>query len=569
MVGSMLSPEIEARISEWLNGPIDPVTRDEILRLQREDPESLSDAFYTNLSFGTGGMRGLMGVGPNRMNLYTIQMATQGLANSLKTQKSLRAEHHVFIGYDSRNNSKEFALEAARVLAGNGIIAYLTCDIRPTPFVSFGVRQKECSAGVMITASHNPKEYNGYKVFWSDGGQVVSPHDKEIVSEVAKIESLDQVKIAPENSPLIEIIDPELDLEYLEAIRPLQIDPDENKAVGDQLKITYTPLHGTGLRLVPRALKSWGFTNISLVDHQSVPDGDFPTVKSPNPENLETLQMGIEQMENTLSDLLIATDPDADRVGVVVLHQDAAIPLNGNQIAAICLEYICSTLQEQGRLPKEGAAVTTIVTSDLLGKIAAKYKIAFYEVLTGFKYIGELIHKWENTSQEFLFGAEESYGYLIGTHSRDKDAVVISCLIAEIALKMKVAGATLIDFLEQIYRRYGLYYEKQKTLDFPPGRAGMETMKEMMEKLRTSPPKEIDGSKVTLIEDYTKGVRDLPRSNVLLYRLEDESKIVVRPSGTEPKLKIYAGVHAPYEDGMDSCKQRIERLLHATAHLLQ
>ncbi len=569
----MIPKDVEERINEWLNGPLDQATKDEILLLMHKDEIELINSFYTTLSFGTGGMRGLMGVGPNRMNLYTVQMATQGLANYLLSQPSKRDHHSVFISYDSRNHSLDFAMEAARVLAGNGITVYITFELRPTPFVSFGVRQKECSAGIMITASHNPKEYNGYKVFWEGGGQVVSPHDKAIMEEVKKITSFDQVKIAREKSPLIEIIDPELDDEYLEAIHKLQIDPKEDKKVGDQLKITYSALHGTGIKLLPRALKSWNFTGINLVDAQSFPNGNFPTVKSPNPENPEALKMGLEQLLSTQSDIFIATDPDADRLSVAALHHEKAYPLNGNQTAAICLEYICRMLSEQKRLPQNGAAVTTIVSTDLLGEIAKKYNLAFFEVLTGFKYIGELIHKWEqDLSHKFLFGAEESYGYLIGTHSLDKDAIVMSCLIAEIALLMKVEGRTLIDFLSEIYKKYGFFYETQTTIDLPPGKKGMEMIETMMEKIRNSPPTEILGHKVTLFEDYQKSLHNLPPANVLLFRLENKSKVTIRPSGTEPKLKIYATCFDPkfssYDTNVANAKQSLDRLIDAVEALL-
>ena len=578
MVMPMLDPDIQKRIDTWLNGPIDTESRNEILALQKNDPKTLSDSFYSTLSFGTGGMRGLMGVGSKRMNRYTVRFATQGLANYLLKQEG--RSRHVFIGYDNRINSQEFAMESARVLAGNGISVYLTCEMSPVPFVSFGVRQKNCAAGIMITASHNPKEYNGYKVYWSDGAQVVSPHDNGIIEEVEKISRFDEVKLSSEKSPLIEILDPELDLEYLEAIHSLQVDPKEDKKVGDQLKIIYTPLHGTGLKLVTKALRSWGFTNISLVDHQSVPDGNFPTVKSPNPESAEALSMGIKQLENTLSDILIATDPDADRIGVVVLHEEKGHLLNGNQIATICLEYICMMLQARGALPKDGAVITTIVSTDLLGKIAASYNLAFFEVLTGFKYIGEMIHNWEkeNAPFQFLFGAEESYGALFGTHARDKDAIVLSCLVAEIALLMKVEGRTLIDFLEEIYKKYGYFLEKQKLLDFPHGQEGLEKMNALMEKMRANPEKMINGQAVTLFEDYKTGIRKtkgqeeiltLPKSNVLLFRLEDGSKIVIRPSGTEPKLKIYLGVFAPSEEGSERCETKMEKLLDALSTLIQ
>lgn len=557
----MLSKEVENRVEEWLNGPIDTLTKEEILRLKRSNPSELEDAFYTSLSFGTGGMRGLMGAGTNRVNRYTIQMATQGLANYLLSHPTTRAKPSVFIGYDCRHNSKEFAMEAARVLAGNKIEVFLTFELRPTPFVSFGVRQKECSAGIMITASHNPKEYNGYKVYWSDGAQVVAPHDKGIVEEVKKITSFDQVKLAPSSSPLIQILDPELDFEYLDAIHKLQVDPKEDKWVGAQLKIVYTPLHGTGLQLVPRALKSWGFVNVHLVEHQQVPDGDFPTVTSPNPEDDEALSMGKKQLQNTMSDILLATDPDADRMAVVVLHNDQPVKLSGNQTACICLEYLCQMMKE--KMPKNPAVVSTIVSTELLGVMCRQNELAYFETLTGFKYIGELIHKWEleGNPYSFLFGAEESYGYLIGTHSRDKDAIVMSCLVAEIALLMKVEGRTLVDFLEEIYQKYGRYEEGQKSLSLPPGKEGMNKIKSMMEKLRSSPPQELLGSPIVESIDYLHDDTPLPKSDVLLYRSEDKSKIVVRPSGTEPKLKIYAGVKG-------GGQEKVEQLLHAIGNLL-
>ncbi|NGX40105.1 MAG: Phosphoglucomutase [Chlamydiae bacterium] len=572
------------KANQWLSGPIDQESKHEILELMKS-PDELRDAFYKNLSFGTGGMRGIMGAGTNRINRYTIQMATQGLANYLLKHPPLRERHAVFIGYDSRHNSKEYAWEAARVLAGNGITAYLTCELRPSPFISFGVRNKKCSAGIMITASHNPKEYNGYKVYWSDGAQVVPPHDNGIVKEVEKIESLNDVRLSLENSPLIEIIDPELDFEYLDAIHKLQFDPKEDEQVGDQLKITYSSLHGTGIKLLPRALKSWGFSNINLVDHQSVPDGSFPTIKTPNPENPEALAMGIQQMVDTQSDLFIATDPDADRMGVVVLHKEKPFILTGNQIAAVCLEYICQILTQQERLPEKGAVISTIVSTDLLEVICKHYNLAYFDVLTGFKYIGELIHKWETEQSPytFLFGAEESYGYLIGTHCRDKDATVISCLIAEAALLMNVEGRTLVDFLVEIYKKYGLFFEAQKTLDFPPGKKGMDQMNAMMDKLRKNSPQKIAGVPVEVFEDYQTSQRvnllskavepiSLPSSNVLLFRLKDQSKIVVRPSGTEPKLKIYIGVYEPtfseLDSGLKTCQDKIDTLLHATESLL-
>jgi phosphomannomutase len=561
---------IEERIQQWLKGPIDEMSKQEILRLQRENPSQLEDAFSSSLSFGTGGMRGIMGVGTARMNVYTVQMATQGLAHYLLKQSPKRDRHYVFISYDCRNHSKEFAMQAARVLAGNGIGVYITQEMRPTPYVSFGVRKKECSAGIMITASHNPKEYNGYKVYWSDGAQVVAPHDVGIVDEVGKVSSFDQIRQTPENSPLIQVVDLELDEEYLDALTKLQLDSKEDHLVGDRLKITYTSLHGTGITLVPRALKRWGFDNINPVDAQIIPDGNFSTVKSPNPENGEALSMGIQQMQNTLSDLLIATDPDADRMAVACLHHEKPFTFNGNQIACMCLEYICRTL----KLPKNGAAITTIVSTDLFCRIAKEYGLSCFETLTGFKYIGEWIHKWEeDKSHAFIFGAEESYGFLFGTHSRDKDAVIMSCLVAEIALLMKVEGRTLVDFLEEIYKRYGFYLERQKVLSFPPGQEGMEKMEQMMQTLRARHPTSLQGDEVLQVEDYQKGIHGLPPSDVLLYRLKGGGKIVVRPSGTEPKIKIYGSIHSPTFSSLEKegaqAETTLQGLLDATAALFQ
>lgn len=562
---------------EWLSGPVDPETKQEILELKKTNPAMLRDAFSSTLHFGTGGMRGLMGVGTSKLNPYTIQMATQGLANHL--HKHFKTPS-VFISFDCRNHSKEFAQFTARVLAGNQITAYLCQELRPTPFVSFGVRAKGCSAGVMITASHNPKEYNGYKVFWADGGQVVLPHDEAIAEEVAKIKGLSEVNIAPPNSPFIQLVGPELDLIYLTEIGKLQLSPKEAKEVGDRLSITYTPLHGTGAAFIAKGLKLWGFSHINLVDSQLLPDGNFPTVKSPNPETIEALALGLAQMEATQSDLLIATDPDADRMGVAALHKKRPFVFTGNQIASIFLEFLCSR-----PFPKNSGVVSTIVSTDLLKEIAKKHAVSYFDVLTGFKYIGEKIHQWElgQDPHHFLFGAEESLGYLFGTYARDKDATIASCLVATIALLMKIEGRTLVDYLSEIYKKYGFFAEGQKTIDFPPGKTGMDQMNGMMGKLRTSPPKEIAGKRVEAIEDYQKRVRvdlltkkteplTLPISDVLLYRLEGKGKVVVRPSGTEPKLKIYGAVFAPEFSEMGKMtewgKKKLGELFDATSSLL-
>lgn len=574
-----ISPEIQRRVNYWLAGPFDEETKAQVRALQKENPQDLIDAFFTELSFGTGGMRGLMGPGTCRINIYTIRLATQGLANYvLKQTKDKKPS--VLIGFDSRHHSLEFAQQAARVLAGNGIHVYLLKELRPTPYISFACRFKKASAAIMITASHNPKEYNGYKVYWSDGAQVVHPHDEGIVREAEALKDLSSVKLSAPNDPHIEIVPTSLDEEYLKAIAPLQHFPQQNVKSGPSLKIVYTSLHGTGATIVPRALKEWGFTSVHLVDEQIKPDGDFPTVHFPNPEYKEALQLGIEHLEKTQSDIVLATDPDADRIGVVVKHQGKSVLINGNEMAALCVDFLCEILPQLGKMPANGAFVTTIVTTELFKKIAEANRKHCFEVLTGFKYIGEKIHLWETTNNpyQFLFGAEESYGYLLGTHARDKDAIITSCLIAEMALYAKLHGQTLVDRLHQIYKKYGIFREKQISLNFKPGQEGMEQMAKMMSRLRSNPPASIGGLKVISIEDYEKSTRtfadgkkpeklDLPISDVLLFRLSDKTRLVIRPSGTEPKIKGYGGLFTEHfqtiESGIQECDQRLDLLMNA------
>ncbi len=576
-----IDPAIMGRVNIWLNGPYDDASKAEIRTLLSTNPEALIDAFYTDLTFGTGGLRALMGIGTNRLNAYTIQMATQGLANYLLSQK--KCPLSVVIGFDSRHHSKEFAEETARVLAGNGIHVYLLSELRPTPYISFACRYKKCDAAVMITASHNPKEYNGYKVYWSDGAQIVPPHDTGIIEEVEKIASIAQVKRAEETHPLIEHVDSSLDDAYIKAIESLQHFPHENQTQGSTLKIAYTSFHGTGITMVPKALKSWGFSSIHYVDDQIIPNGDFPTLTFPNPEYKEALKLGIETLISTKSDILFATDPDADRMGVVVMHNGSPVILTGNEVAAICVDYLCTVMKEQGTLPSNGAFVTTIVTTELLKAICTHFNLKIFEVLTGFKYIGELIHLWETTpnSPQFIYGAEESYGGLFGTHARDKDAIVASCLLAEISLHAKMKGKTLVDCLHHIYAMYGIFREAQISIPFQPGKAGMDAMKALMARLRTQLPKEIAGQEVVYVEDYLSHIRtylgektseklSLPSSDVLLFRLKDDSKVIIRPSGTEPKVKIYLSTAlkgAPsIQEGLKSCDQKIETLTQALKH---
>jgi len=572
-----LPPEVQKRVQEWLKPPFDEETSKQVQNLLDHDPEALIDLFYTTISFGTGGMRGVMGIGTNRMNPYTIRSATQGLANYILKQKK-EGTLRIFIGYDCRKHSRQFAEETSRVLAANGIEVYITKELRPTPFVSFGCRYLKCTAAVMITASHNPPEYNGYKVYWSDGAQVVPPHDTGIIEEVKKIESQEEVKLVSFDHPLIHEVKEDVDEAYFQALTPLQNYPDENKRSGAKLHLVYSSLHGTGITLMPEALKRWGFTNVSFVKEQITPDGTFPSAHSPNPEQAEALQLGCEQLIREKADLFIATDPDADRTGVVVNHQGKAVILNGNQVAALCIFYLCTTLSKLGKMPENGAAVTTIVTTDLFPLIAAAFNLTCFRVLTGFKYIGEKIHQWKENNDEFsfIFGAEESLGYLYGTHSRDKDSMIAACLLSEMALEQKLKGKTLLDLLHEIYQQFGLFREKQLSVSFGSSREGAEKMQTIMTELRDNPLQEICGQPVVAIEDYQTGVKTfitsgkkekliLPKSNVLVFALQDESKFIIRPSGTEPKIKIYGMVRqklkGPIDEGLQACDRRLDKIL--------
>jgi len=549
--------ETEKKISSWLKEPFDSETRTAVEALKKISPKELEDSFCTDLSFGTGGLRGLMGIGTNRLNKYTIRKTSQGLANYLKKQFPGQGIS-VVIGFDNRKMSNEFATEAANAFVQNGIDVFICKELRPTPFVSFACRYCKANAAVMITASHNPKEYNGYKVYWQDGAQVVAPHDRGILNEINLLKDFSVLKSSHPGT--LHVLQEKTDEAYIDAIRPLQNYPKENKAHGKDLKIAYTSLHGTGITLAPQALADWGFSTLLTVTEQVIVDGDFPTVKFPNPEYPETLQMGIDLLLSSQSDLLLATDPDADRLGVAVLHKGNFVILNGNEIASICTAYLC-----EKRTLKNRAVVTSIVSTDLIGSICKAHGVACFEVLTGFKYIGEKIRLWETDSPRkfsFLFGAEESYGYLYGTHARDKDAIVSCCLIAEIALGYKKQGKTLVDFLYEIYAKYGVFRETTLSVDFTPGAAGTTAIEAFMKKLRASLPSAFQGLAVTEIQDYLKEKETkLPKSNVLLFKLEKGYKIVIRPSGTEPKLKIYLSLHSePGTSVEDSIKKTDEAL---------
>ena len=535
-------------IDSWLNGDFDNDTKKEIKRMQAEDPAALSDAFYRTLEFGTGGMRGILGVGTNRMNKYTVGFATQGLANYLI--KCFKQNIKVAISFDSRNFSTEFASISANILAANGIQVFLFDSLRPTPELSFAVRYLQCNAGIMITASHNPKEYNGYKVYWNDGGQLVPPHDKNVINEVNKIKSVDQVKWDG-HPELIRMIGKDIDNVYLTLIKRLTLNP-ETVAEAKDLCIVYTPLHGTGISVVPQALADFGFKNVHIVEEQAVTDGNFPTVKSPNPEEHAALELAIAKAKKVKADIVLATDPDADRVGIAVRGKNGDYQLfNGNQTATLLFHYVLSQTNINP-LSNNYFLVKTIVTTDLIHQIATDYNVECFDVLTGFKYIAEKIREFEG-EKKFMVGGEESYGYLVSDFVRDKDAVSACCLIAEMAAYYKtVYHKSLIDQLETLYRQYQYFKEDMVSLT-EPGEAGMQAIQQRMADLREKAPKTLGGKHVLKIYDYktqhsyntvskTSERIELPVSNVLQFVTEDGSKVTVRPSGTEPKIKFYFSV---------------------------
>lgn len=566
-----LDPVTEKNVKLWLDGAYDAATKANIRKMLDENPKEVVDSFYTNLVFGTGGLRGIVGVGCNRMNNYTIRAATQGLTNCILKLPKPSDGYSVFIGYDSRNHSREFSEEAAKVLAANGIKVYLFKKLRPTPLVSYGCRMNKCNAAIMITASHNPPEYNGYKVYWNDGGQVLPPHDQDIIAEVEKITDPSQVKVLKSlETPLIEELLEEVDDSYVKAIHPLQLYPEINKKEGKNLKVVYTSLHGTGITMVPKTLDDWGFTNYLFVDPQVVIDGNFPTVKSPNPEEKSALSMGIDKVIQSGADLLIATDPDADRVGVAVKHHGEVVLLNGNQMAAVLLEHVCNALSDQNRLPEKAVFVKTIGTTELFQAICNSYNRPCVNVLTGFKYIAQKIREWEEDPKnglQYIFGGEESYGYLLGTKVRDKDAVISSALICEVALQAKKQGKTLVDLLHDLYNKHGYYLEKLLSVVFEESKEGKDKMAAGMDRVLNNPPTTLAGKTVVALEDYQTSVRTdlktgkktqitLPKSDVLFFWLEDGSKAMIRPSGTEPKIKIYCGVVLKeYKDLQDAEKR--------------
>lgn len=544
-----MDSNILEKAQSWTRGNFDDETKRRVSEMIKKNPAEVEDSFYRILEFGTGGLRGVMGDGTNRMNKYTVGMATQGLANYV-IQMFPGVEHKMAIAHDSRNNSRFFAQITAEVLAANGFKVFLFEGLRPTPELSFAVRKLGCQSGVMITASHNPKEYNGYKAYWDDGAQFIAPHDENVIKEVEKISSIDQVKWQGNKGNIISI-GREIDEAYLEKLMTLSLSPDVIRSHKD-LKIVYTPLHGTGRMLVPEILKRFGFENIHPVPEQMIADGNFPTIKSPNPEEHSALDMGIKLAEQLNADLVMATDPDADRVGIAIRDdQNQMILLNGNQTAALLFYYVITRWHELGRLNGKQFIVKTIVTSELLREIAVSFNLKYYDVLTGFKYIADIIRKTHG-SEEFIIGGEESYGYLAGDFVRDKDAVGACALIAETLAWAVSKGKTLYELLLEIYCKYGFYKESLLSVT-RKGQSGAHEIRQMMIDYRANPPKEINGSKVIRFKDYDSFTEKdllngkesrilLPQSNVLQFFTEDGSVISVRPSGTEPKIKFYFGV---------------------------
>ncbi len=559
---------LESRVSSWLDSQaIDQETKESIKELQSKNQEELTEAFYKDLEFGTGGLRGIMGIGSNRMNKYTIGMATQGLANYLN-KNFPNEDIKVAIAHDSRNNSRFFAETTAAVFSANGIRVYLFESLRPTPELSYCIRQLKCKSGVVLTASHNPKEYNGYKAYWDDGGQLVPPHDKNVIDEVNKISSFDDVKFEG-NSSLIEIIGEEIDKQYIEVLKGLSLSPETIQKESDT-KIVYSSIHGTGIKMVPQVLEAFGFKNVTVVAEQAEPDGNFPTVVYPNPEEAEAMSLALKKAAEIDADLVMATDPDADRVGIAARNKDGEFQLlNGNQTGTLLIYYLLRKWQENNKLDGKQFIVKTIVTTDLIKRIANHFKVTSYDTLTGFKYIAELIKELEGKSK-FIAGGEESYGYLVGDSVRDKDAVASCAMIAEMAAWARSEGLSVFDLMEKIYRQFGFFLESLKSIT-KKGKAGAEEIEAMMVKFRKEPPTTLGGSKVVKLIDYQSSTEkdlatgkekpiDYPKSNVLQFFTEDESKVSIRPSGTEPKIKFYFSVNDNLEEkeSVDAVKRKLE-----------
>ena len=545
-----MNEAIAKRVMSWLQGSIDDASKEEIKRLQAQEPAALADAFYRDLEFGTGGLRGVMGVGTNRMNKYTVGMATQGFSNYLKA--CFPEGVSVAIAHDSRNNSRFFAETTAHVFAANGISVFLFESLRPTPELSFAIRKLGCKGGVVCTASHNPKEYNGYKAYWDDGSQLVSPHDKNVIAEVEKIQSIDEVRWSGGDA-LINTLGKEMDEAYIEMVAGLSIYPEVIRAQKD-LKIVYTPIHGTGITLVPAVLRRFGFEDIQIVQEQAIPDGNFPTVAYPNPEESEAMQYGLRLAQQMDADILCGTDPDADRLAIGVKNDKGEwVLMNGNQTAVLAFNYLLEARREKGIDSPNDMVVTTIVTTPMIDAIAKQYGVNCYRVLTGFKWIADLIRQKES-NEHYVIGGEESFGLMIGDQVRDKDGVSAVALLCEMAAYEKQKGRSLYQKMIDLYVQYGCYQEYLLSIT-KKGMDGQQQIADMMERFRQNPPVSINGVSVISVLDFASGIQqnlpsgtssdiDLPRSNVLQFVLSDKTIISARPSGTEPKIKFYVSVHA-------------------------
>ena len=556
---------IKEKVNSWLTGNFDTDTKEQLRKLETANPSEVADAFYRNLEFGTGGLRGVMGVGTNRMNKYTVGMATQGFANYLK-KNFTNQEISVAIAHDSRNNSRQFAEIVANVFGANGIKVFLFDSLRPTPELSFTIRQRKCKGGVVITASHNPKEYNGYKAYWDDGGQLVPPHDKNVIKEVEKIASVDEVKWNG-GEKNITIIGKEDDEAYINMVKSLSVYPEVIQRQHD-LKIVYTNIHGTGIKLTPEVLKRFGFTNVNLVDEQVEPNGNFPTVVYPNPEEAEAMSLGLKKARSIDADILAGTDPDSDRVGIGVKDRKGEwVLMNGNQTAVLAFNYMIEARKAKGISKPNDMVVKTIVTTDMIDKFAQGNGVKCYNVLTGFKWIAELIKEKEG-KESFIIGGEESYGMLIGDKVRDKDAISAVALLCEMAAYEKDKGRTLYEKLIDLYVKWGFYKEHLISIT-KKGMDGQKQIADMMERFRSNPPKNLNGSPVVQLLDYEKREGKnlqtgetweikLPKSNVLQFILADETKISARPSGTEPKIKFYFSVNTKLDKAEDYDKKNAE-----------
>ena len=552
-MGAKVSAEIMERAQKWLKGNYDEQTKERIKYLIENDIPELTESFYKDLEFGTGGLRGIMGVGTNRMNIYTVGMATQGLANYLK-QVFGKEEIKVVVGHDCRNNSEEFAGRVADIFASNGFKVYLFDSLRPTPELSFAIRHLGCQSGVMVTASHNPKEYNGYKAYWSDGSQVIAPHDLNIIAEVAKITSIDQIETG-KNQDNIVLLDESFDKLYLAAVHSLSVSDEAAQKFHD-IKIVYTPLHGCGYRLVPESLKKFGFTNVITVKEQMVLDGNFPTVESPNPEEPATMKMALDLGRKVKADVILATDPDADRIAIGIPDDKGDyVLLNGNQTCVLLTYYLCRRWSELGRVNGSQFTVRTIVTTDMMADVPLSFGIKSYDCLTGFKNVAKIVRRQEAMGDQYIGGGEESFGYMAGDFVRDKDGVSACSLAAEAVAWSKSMNTTMYQLIKEMYVKYGFYKESLFTV-VREGIEGQQEIAGMMTQWRTNPPKTIGDSSVFVIRDYQSSEsRDLTtgkisrievdKSNVLQFVTADKTVVSVRPSGTEPKIKYYFSVYEP------------------------